>query len=260
MVSTERKQLRKEAVEFVLQNHENLLEKVHLTDFKKNAYLFCQKGTGNGVKIKEIRSTLIQRIVEHRRLRGIKVWKRQPKAHRNEKNKSGKLDAAKEILDMYPDLKTADLKDFKKRPVAYVKYLRVGDFELTSLVKTIIGLIQQTRGPSSKKIYSNYLKKEIWTDVIRPRILKRDGSCQICGSKNRLQVHHRSYKKEVLQGKDDSQLITLCGRHHVEIEFEEYYGKKDARNKKRHRSKVDKKLTELLKSKFLTVGTIDQND
>lgn len=92
-----------------------------------------------------------------------------------------------------------------------------------------------------------YLKQPLWLETIRPRIIKRDGNkCVLCGAKKFLQVHHRSYDKDVMNGDNDSKLITLCREHHVEIEFLEYHGKLDPKNKKRPRNQVEQKLIELI--------------
>jgi 5-methylcytosine-specific restriction endonuclease McrA len=47
-------------------------------------------------------------------------------------------------------------------------------------------------------------------DRLRQRIMKRDGwQCQICGSRQNLQVHHKQLRSQ--QGSDDDlNLITLC--------------------------------------------------
>ena len=46
------------------------------------------------------------------------------------------------------------------------------------------------------------------------RVLKRDNwTCQVCGSRNNLQVHHQQLRSQ--QGPDDeSNLITLCAGCH----------------------------------------------
>jgi 5-methylcytosine-specific restriction endonuclease McrA len=45
-------------------------------------------------------------------------------------------------------------------------------------------------------------------------VLKRDGwKCQVCGSSQTLQVHHKTFRSQ--QGSDeDSNLITLCAGCH----------------------------------------------
>jgi len=65
-----------------------------------------------------------------------------------------------------------------------------------------------------------YLRSKEWAKI-RRRVLKRDGKlCRRCGGKAS-QVHHRSYAEEVMQGKDDEQLASICeGCHHV-ITFDE---------------------------------------
>jgi 5-methylcytosine-specific restriction endonuclease McrA len=47
-------------------------------------------------------------------------------------------------------------------------------------------------------------------DQLRKQVLRRDGwRCQICGSRQNLQVHHKQLRSQ--QGPDnDSNLITLC--------------------------------------------------
>jgi 5-methylcytosine-specific restriction endonuclease McrA len=47
-------------------------------------------------------------------------------------------------------------------------------------------------------------------DHLRKQVLRRDGwRCQVCGSRQNLQVHHKKLRSQ--QGPDsDSNLITLC--------------------------------------------------
>ena len=47
-------------------------------------------------------------------------------------------------------------------------------------------------------------------DQLRKQVLRRDGwECQICGSRQKLQVHHKQLRSQ--QGSDDDlNLITLC--------------------------------------------------
>lgn len=49
-------------------------------------------------------------------------------------------------------------------------------------------------------------------DQLRKQVLRRDGwQCQICGSRQNLQVHHKQLRSQ--QGSDDElNLITLCAR------------------------------------------------
>ena len=49
------------------------------------------------------------------------------------------------------------------------------------------------------------------------RVMARDNwTCQVCGSKNNLQVHHQQMRSQ--QGPDDeSNLITLCASCHEEL-------------------------------------------
>jgi len=51
-------------------------------------------------------------------------------------------------------------------------------------------------------------------DQLRKQVLLRDGwKCQVCGSRQKLQVHHQQLRSQ--QGDDDdSNLITLCAGCH----------------------------------------------
>ncbi len=65
---------------------------------------------------------------------------------------------------------------------------------------------------------TEYLKSKLWAKIKR-RILRRDNSeCKLCGEKTAI-VHHRSYDKDVLEGKNDSQLISLCEGCHGYVHF-----------------------------------------
>ena len=56
--------------------------------------------------------------------------------------------------------------------------------------------------------YSEYLKSDHWKET-RLTILDRDGErCVICNSKDRLEVHHRTYERLGEELPDD--LCTLC--------------------------------------------------
>ncbi|MFJ3460125.1 HNH endonuclease [Achromobacter spanius] len=68
---------------------------------------------------------------------------------------------------------------------------------------------------------SEYLKTNRWKKVIKPRILKRDNRiCRSCGSSGNI-VHHRSYDRDVLEGRNDEMLVTVCAPCHDIIHFEE---------------------------------------
>src|ERR1041385_5891473 len=54
-------------------------------------------------------------------------------------------------------------------------------------------------------------------EQLRKQVLGRDGwQCQICGSRQNLQVHHKQMRSQ--QGSDDElNLITLCGGCHEKL-------------------------------------------
>jgi 5-methylcytosine-specific restriction protein A len=61
--------------------------------------------------------------------------------------------------------------------------------------------------------YNSYLKSDDWASK-RKSILKRDNyQCQACGSRQQLQVHHRSYKRAGHELAAD--LTVLCRTCHM---------------------------------------------
>ncbi len=72
--------------------------------------------------------------------------------------------------------------------------------------------------------YDRYLNTALWSKI-KEWIYERDGlKCQICQKvkESRLtdmDVHHRSYDLEVLEGRRDDMLITLCRRCHHLVEY-----------------------------------------
>jgi hypothetical protein len=63
-----------------------------------------------------------------------------------------------------------------------------------------------------------YLKSDLWKEI-RRRVMDRDGRrCVRCRASADT-VHHKSYSQEVLDGQNDSEMISLCNRCHRFIEF-----------------------------------------
>lgn len=69
--------------------------------------------------------------------------------------------------------------------------------------------------------YKKYLQSEIWK-YKRLSILNRDKyTCQECGSQERLEVHHKTYKNIFNEPNED--LVTLCNRcHTMEHSFDKW--------------------------------------
>lgn len=68
------------------------------------------------------------------------------------------------------------------------------------------------------KSYKHYLRSAPWAEI-RERVLERDGrTCRTCGYKA-TQVHHGSYSRKALLGKDLSDLYAICNGCHRKIEF-----------------------------------------
>lgn len=66
------------------------------------------------------------------------------------------------------------------------------------------------------KNYREYLKSNEWKEI-KSLVLKRDGNkCIKCGSSNSLQIHHTTYVNIFNEAENLDDLITLCGRCHME--------------------------------------------
>ena len=62
--------------------------------------------------------------------------------------------------------------------------------------------------------YERYLASPHWQHVKR-LVLARDGhQCRMCGRRNGLNVHHRTYAHMGHEQEHLADLVTLCRRHH----------------------------------------------
>lgn len=68
--------------------------------------------------------------------------------------------------------------------------------------------------------YSQYLKSDLWKEVIKPKVIEEHGcQCFVCGWKKGLQIHHMDYNTQNLSGQNTNNMIPLCERCHKKIEF-----------------------------------------
>lgn len=66
--------------------------------------------------------------------------------------------------------------------------------------------------------YAEYLASPQWRRI-RQRVLRRDrGLCRSCG-RRAYQVHHGSYSRATMEGRELSQLFAVCGRCHLAATF-----------------------------------------
>lgn len=83
--------------------------------------------------------------------------------------------------------------------------------------KTVKKVVKKKSNLSPKEKYQAFLKTNYWFNV-REKVLKRDGyKCQNCGSKRKLQVHHKTYKHHYKEHKHLKDLVTLCEPCHQSI-------------------------------------------
>ncbi|MEX0739809.1 MAG: hypothetical protein WD071_10760 [Pseudohongiella sp.] len=72
--------------------------------------------------------------------------------------------------------------------------------------------------------YEQYLRSTLWKKI-REWVLERDGAtCTVCQSKHYnpnkdgMEIHHRDYSIDTLEGRHDAMLVTLCPRCHHKVE------------------------------------------
>jgi len=86
--------------------------------------------------------------------------------------------------------------------------------QLANLKRIVIEREAELRVRENKRKYKNYLESEEWQNA-RKMVLKYYPKCCRCGSTDRLNVHHGSYKN--LTKEKPSDLFVLCGSCHKEF-------------------------------------------
>ncbi len=66
--------------------------------------------------------------------------------------------------------------------------------------------------------YNEYLESELWAEI-RDAALSNSPLCAICRAQRATQIHHQSYKKTVMTGRNFKALIPVCRFCHHTIEF-----------------------------------------
>lgn len=93
--------------------------------------------------------------------------------------------------------------------------------------KKLNKLVRKSEQEYNKKIYKSYINSNEWKEK-RNNVLRYYKECCRCDSKDKLSVHHGSYRR--LQYELPSQLYVLCGGCHKE--FHERYGVSESMKKK----------------------------
>ena len=68
---------------------------------------------------------------------------------------------------------------------------------------------------NSRRQYNDYLSSDQWRFTRKKALSRSEHKCEYCGSTERLQVHHLSYKHIGRERPED--LIVLCGSCHTKI-------------------------------------------
>jgi len=112
------------------------------------------------------------------------------------------------------------------------------------------------------KNYQDYLNGDLWLDI-KARVLFMYKTCYCCGQKAQL-VHHMSYEKDVLLGKNLKMLKSICHRCHESIEFTKDNQKlslhsangkmKSLRDNRLHKRSEEKKKRKIKQNQPPTLG------
>lgn len=133
-----------------------------------------------------------------------------------------------------------------------------------SLLKLKRRLAKEGLREISEMEYSKYLRTVLWKKI-KEWIQERDGyRCVVCGAEKsrfcELEVHHRSYDLDVLEGKRSEMLVTLCPHCHKLIEFNFDGSKKVCMEEKEKRYFELKKLHAEIESKGLPLLINNQSN
>ena len=66
--------------------------------------------------------------------------------------------------------------------------------------------------------YGNYLRSERWKELRMEAVARAEGRCQVCGDREDINVHHRSYDRLGKDG-EDRDLVVLCHVCHESFHF-----------------------------------------
>ncbi|HWT19431.1 MAG TPA: HNH endonuclease signature motif containing protein [Variovorax sp.] len=98
----------------------------------------------------------------------------------------------------------------------------MADAEMADLFRVLAedgpAMRRRVRGDVMLMDYPDYLKSALWKRI-KKRVLERDNkTCQCCGGRGSV-VHHRSYERDVMEGRNDALLATICNGCHNIIHF-----------------------------------------
>ncbi len=114
-----------------------------------------------------------------------------------------------DLVQKHAELYGYDLNRFKRKD-GYIKYKRYIKAICRARVKDII------LPELEKSEYKEYLRSKNWKQI-RSDIITERGKCERCGSKEHLQVHHKTYKNIFNELPTD--LEVLCSRCHKKHHF-----------------------------------------
>ena len=97
--------------------------------------------------------------------------------------------------------------------------------------------------------YKKYLNSEEWLKI-RLDIIQTRKKCERCGSKNKLEVHHKHYKNIFKEEPEDLELLCRrCHKKEHDILDKENHHKKVKAKKKKHNKRQLKIRKEMEKSR-----------
>lgn len=83
--------------------------------------------------------------------------------------------------------------------------------------KKVKKLVVKKTTVSAKDKYKAFLKTKYWYSVRKEVLIRDNFTCTKCGSKKKLEVHHKTYKHHHQEHKHLNDLITLCSKCHTAL-------------------------------------------
>ena len=104
------------------------------------------------------------------------------------------------------------------RDLAAKQIERVHDLGGASEIEATIDALWLHSVTNGNGMAGSYYVSTLWRRITRDVLLRDGFLCRACG-KDAVLVHHRSYRFEVMAGRDDRQLISLCKPCHRYVHF-----------------------------------------
>lgn len=124
------------------------------------------------------------------------------------------------LICSFDDIYNDDLKTmiYYVNKFPYIKYYDIQKIKMTSLINHCSD--EEIQNNIQHIHYNDFLNTLYWKYIRFSVLKKHKFQCLFCGTKDNLQVHHRTYKNHGLEHKEyiqDKDLIVVCEKCHNKI-------------------------------------------